>query len=563
MQAYREISVGAFRAQLALNELIALETRAENARGRDVAAAYRVARSTLYHHRATALRALLPAPAGPRPPSDAALALRSAQQQSQALRSRISALEATIAELEARRAGSIGFDTHRQHALELVLAVENVSLRGVRRVYEVLADGNVSLRVPRLADVQRRRHEAGLAAGRLLTRARAQVAKSLACVMGDDIFFAGCAVKVVAEPQSVAILNVARWPWHKEEDWTLWLEEFEGLQLFVSDLGSDVCNAAKARDVWHQADWFHEEQWWDERVLTPLARLESAARSARAVAERAQAYVGQEPAQRTVRVCRRGRHKERTPLPFEQRLQRMVHRSVVLARAEHRAAEGAWYAAYEALECIRALYQVADVDGVLWNDGRVAAMNARIEGVLAQIPGEVGARAREHFGRYGSRYASHRRLLLGIPVERTSGATWSVEQILQGVWDVRALEQRASCATGAVFASLEDCALELRERLQQECENLDAVVDAVARHARWVPRSSSAVESLNSQLRVLQMLHRTVSDEMLWLHALAWNLTPRREGKRRGQSPYAMLGVDLGQGNRPFYDVLLREIAAA
>ena len=59
------------------------------------------------------------------------------------------------------------------------------------------------------------------------------------------------------------------------------------------------------------------------------------------------------------------------------------------------------------------------------------------------------------------------------------------------------------------------------------------------------------------------MLHRTVSDEMLWLHALAWNLTPRREGRRTGQSPYAMLGVDIGQGNRPFYDVLLDALAAA
>lgn len=84
-----------------------------------------------------------------------------------------------------------------------------------------------------------------------------------------------------------------------------------------------------------------------------------------------------------------------------------------------------------------------------------------------------------------------------------------------------------------------------------------------ARHARWVPRSSSAVVSLNSQLRVLQMVHRTVSDERLWLHALPWNMTPRREGRRTGQSPYPMLGVDIGQGNRSFYDVLLDELAAA
>ena len=563
MSVYREISLHAFRAELAYTALIDFETRAENDTGRGVARDHHIARSTLYAHRRTILRALEPAAPGPHPRSDDAIALQRAQHESQALRTRVTALEAANAELTARLAASIRFDLRTQHSLELVLAVENVSLRGVQRVYEVLADGSVDLRVPRLEDLQRRRRDAGRVAGRLLARARAQIAKSLTCVMGDDIFFAGCAVKVVAEPQSVAILNVGRWPWHKEEDWALWLEEFEGLELFVSDLGSDVRDAVKARGVWHQADWFHEERWWDSIVLTPLARLETASRNALALAERAQARVGREPAERTVRVRRRGRHKATTPLSFEQQVQRAVHRTVLLSRAEHHAAESAWYLAYEALECIRALYQVADPDGVLWNDRSVAAMNAKLAALLAQLPGEVGAQARSHVERHGHRYASHRRLLAGVVVERTAGSTWSAEEILQGVWDVRALERRASRATGAVWQSLEDCALELRERLQQECGNLDAVMEAVARHARWVPRSSSAVESLNSQLRVLQMLHRTVSDELLWLHALAWNLTPRREGKRRGQSPYAMLGVDIGQGNRPFYDVLLDEIAAA
>ena len=560
MQAYREISPAAFRAELAYAQLLTFESRAANDSGQQFAAAHHIPRSTLYAHRATVLRSLRPDTPGPRPRSAETLALRKAQQESEGLRVRIVDLERSLADLQAQHASSLPFGTRRQRALELVLSVENVSLQGIQKVYEVLTDGCVR---PRVEDLHRRRKEAGLAAERLLTQARGQVAKTLACVMGDDIFFAGCAVKVVAEPRSVAILNVGRWPWHKEEDWTLWLEEFEGLRLFISDLGTDICNAAKARDVWHQADWFHEERWWDERVLKPLERQESAARTALALAERAQARVGREPAQRTIRVCRRGRHKPRTPLSPEERLQRRVATTVLLWRADRRAAEAAWFRAYEVLECIRALYQVADGDGVLWNDRSVAAMNARIARLLAELPGEIGARAREHFTRYGDHYAAHRRLLWAIEVVRTPQATWSAEEILQGVWDVRGLEHRASCASGAVFASLEDCALGLRERLQQECENLDAVMERVARHARWVPRSSSAVESLNSQLRVLQMVHRTVSNELLWLHALAWNLTPRREGRRKGRSPYEMLGVDIGQGNRPFYDVLLDALAAA
>lgn len=59
------------------------------------------------------------------------------------------------------------------------------------------------------------------------------------------------------------------------------------------------------------------------------------------------------------------------------------------------------------------------------------------------------------------------------------------------------------------------------------------------------------------------MVHRHVSDEMLALSALAWNLTPRVEGgKRNGRSPYEMLGVDLGEGERPWYEFLLDVEAA-
>jgi len=75
-------------------------------------------------------------------------------------------------------------------------------------------------------------------------------------------------------------------------------------------------------------------------------------------------------------------------------------------------------------------------------------------------------------------------------------------------------------------------------------------------------RSSSLVEALNSRLRVLQMVHRNVSDELLALVALRWNLSPKSEGRRRGLSPFAQLGVDFADDRRPWYDVLLAEIDA-
>lgn len=43
----------------------------------------------------------------------------------------------------------------------------------------------------------------------------------------------------------------------------------------------------------------------------------------------------------------------------------------------------------------------------------------------------------------------------------------------------------------------------------------------------------------------------------MMLHALAHNLTVREEGRRRGHSPYQILGVDFAATDKPRYDALL------
>lgn len=62
---------------------------------------------------------------------------------------------------------------------------------------------------------------------------------------------------------------------------------------------------------------------------------------------------------------------------------------------------------------------------------------------------------------------------------------------------------------------------------------------------RQAVRASSAVEGLNSVVRMHQGRHRHVSQGMLDLKRLHWNCRVFREGKRKGRSPYALLGVKL------------------
>jgi hypothetical protein len=67
----------------------------------------------------------------------------------------------------------------------------------------------------------------------------------------------------------------------------------------------------------------------------------------------------------------------------------------------------------------------------------------------------------------------------------------------------------------------------------------------VSRVLRQAVRASSAVEGMNSVLRMHQARHRTVTQGLLDLKRLYWNSRPFREGKRKGRCPYELLGLRL------------------
>jgi hypothetical protein len=62
---------------------------------------------------------------------------------------------------------------------------------------------------------------------------------------------------------------------------------------------------------------------------------------------------------------------------------------------------------------------------------------------------------------------------------------------------------------------------------------------------RGVWRASSLVECLNSVARMQQTRHRKLTQGLLDLKRLYWNLRRFRTGRRKGQTPYGLLGVKL------------------
>jgi hypothetical protein len=82
----------------------------------------------------------------------------------------------------------------------------------------------------------------------------------------------------------------------------------------------------------------------------------------------------------------------------------------------------------------------------------------------------------------------------------------------------------------------------LCQRLSPEWPTAYARVGYILHHT---VRASSAVECMNSVLRMHQGRHRHVSQGMLDLKRVFWNCRPFLHGKRRGACPYQLLGLNL------------------
>jgi hypothetical protein len=100
---------------------------------------------------------------------------------------------------------------------------------------------------------------------------------------------------------------------------------------------------------------------------------------------------------------------------------------------------------------------------------------------------------------------------------------------------------------------------------QRRCQHLDPNWRESYRRVAVVlgqaVRASSAVECLNSVVRMHQSRHRTLTQGMLDLKRLYWNTRVFRGGKRKGRCPYEHLG--LVRPRWDFWGLLQEELIAA
>jgi hypothetical protein len=81
--------------------------------------------------------------------------------------------------------------------------------------------------------------------------------------------------------------------------------------------------------------------------------------------------------------------------------------------------------------------------------------------------------------------------------------------------------------------------------LTKACPNWQDEASRVRTVFRGVWRASSLVECVNSVARMQQARHRKMTQGLLDLKRLYWNLRRFRTGRRKGQTPYGLLGLKL------------------
>jgi len=115
-------------------------------------------------------------------------------------------------------------------------------------------------------------------------------------------------------------------------------------------------------------------------------------------------------------------------------------------------------------------------------------------------------------------------------------------EVCTHVWHLREAMTHTQGEQHARLAQLVVMEQALCQRLWPEWQQAYARVEEILDR---VVRASSAVEWVNSVVRMHQARHRHVSQGLLDLKRLYWNCRTFRHGKRKGACPYELLGLKL------------------
>jgi hypothetical protein len=167
-----------------------------------------------------------------------------------------------------------------------------------------------------------------------------------------------------------------------------------------------------------------------------------------------------------------------------------------------------------------------------------SAAEAVVAAALPELAGTAWAKTRRLLSRPESftflDQAGSRLAELDLPEEILS-ALLDLEGLRRQPWRLQGSTPAAAAARGLALARV--------VQLEKTCPEWRDQAAAVHQILRGVWRASSLVECLNSVARMQQSRHRKMTQGLLDLKRLYWNLRRFRTGQRKGQTPYGLLGL--------------------
>jgi hypothetical protein len=385
---------------------------------------------------------------------------------------------------------------------------------------------------PGRSTLQRWAKAAGVAAGRVLKHldAHCQALVLVGCL--DEIFFHRRPVLVGVEPASMVWFLGQKADDRTGATWSRALQGFPALAYVLADAGTGLQAGIAAGQQQRQKegrpplenglDVFHTTREARRALRQIWSRVERLWEQAEVADRRVARAQQQGQDARGAAVAARGAWKKAAQA-FQQYERseagwKIAHAALRVFRPEGRLNERSWAKEQIALALPR-------LSGREWSKVRNYLQAAETLTFLERL---------------------HRQLQEVAPEEALRGE-------LVRLWWLRRRRPRATPA-GPIAGAGHVAHLVQRVVCHRVDANWHGSYREVARVLRQAVRASSAVECMNSVLRMHQARHRTVTQGLLDLKRLYWNCRAFREGKRRGRCPYEHLGLKLPSYR--FWDLL-------
>jgi hypothetical protein len=433
-------------------------------------------------------------------------------------------------------AGSIDFPPCKQREFSVTACAMGLSLNQVLVLLALILGKQAC---PGRSTLHRWVKAAALAAGRVLKvlDARCRVWVLVGCL--DEIFFHGRPVLVGVEPASMTWFLGQKANDRSGATWAQALRDWSALSYVTADAGTglqagiatvqqerraagqpelenglDVSHTTQEAQRVLRQSWSHVERFW-EQAEAATRRVEQDKRQGRDA--------------RGVAVAARHAWKK-----------------AVAAFQQYERSEAGWKMAHGALSVFG---PEGDLNDRAWAERQIACALPMLSGrEWSKVRGFLQAPETLTF-----LDRLHRQLRDAVADDQLRGE-------LVHLWWLRRQRPRANAA-GAVAGAGHAAHLVQQVICQKVEANWRKSYEAVARVLRLTVRASSAVECMNSVLRMHQSRPKTVTQGLLDLKRLYWNCRGFREGKRRGRCPYEHLGLKLPSYR--FWDLLWMPIPTA